>query len=102
MIGCFKLNEILRILEYHDIQYLENISKSTFKIHIKRRAQLYFFKCIILQKNNHSKIKKHNYENLEIQPYLTSEDLTIDMKKIFFSWKTRMASFSNNYRGGRA
>ena len=85
----------------YNIEYLENISKSTFKVEVKKRAQLYFFKCLILQKNNHSKMKKNNYEKLEIQPYLTSEDITIDMKKIFFSWKTRMAAFSNNYRGGK-
>ena len=40
------------------------------------------------------------YEDFEIQRYFTREDIKIEQKKIIFKFRTRMAKFGQNYRGG--
>ena len=42
-----------------------------------------------------------NYEDFKIQRYFTREDIKIEQKKIIFKFRTRMAKFGQNYRGGK-
>ena len=39
------------------------------------------------------------YSELKLQPYLKSDDLTVIQAKTVFSFRIRMAQFSENYRG---
>ena len=39
------------------------------------------------------------YTELKIQDYLVSEKLTVEQKRTIFLFRTRMADFSENYRG---
>ena len=41
------------------------------------------------------------YETFEMQNYLLRDDLSIEYKKTFFKWRTRMANFGENYGSGR-
>ena len=85
----------------YNLQYLENISASQFKMKVKERAKIYFFQYLMNLKRSHSKMSKLNFDEFEMQPYLMREDISINMKKVYFSWCTRMSNFRENYRGGQ-
>ena len=46
-------------------------------------------------------MKNLTYESLRIQNYFTRTDITIEEKKTIFKYRTRMADFGENYKGGR-
>ena len=41
-----------------------------------------------------------SYDKLEMQAYLTRNDLSTELKRLYFSWRIRMTNFSENFRGG--
>ena len=46
-------------------------------------------------------MKNLKYTTFEIQPYLLLEDFPSDVAKSVFKWRTKMASFGENYRSGK-
>ena len=40
------------------------------------------------------------YDNLKMQSYLSSSELKLEEKRTIFKYRTRMAQFGENYRGG--
>ena len=42
------------------------------------------------------------YENIEIQDYFLRNDITNEQKKLIFKFRTRMANFGENFKGGRS
>ena len=51
------------------------------------------------QKASHSKMSNLFYTQLKMQDYLKCETLTVTEAQIVYSFRTRMAAFSNNYKG---
>ena len=45
-------------------------------------------------------MKNLQYSDLKIQPYLKINRLSLPVKRLLFKWRTRMAKFGGNYRGG--
>ena len=41
------------------------------------------------------------YSNLEMQEYLKNMEMTSNQAKIVFSFRTRMAKYSENFKGGK-
>ena len=42
------------------------------------------------------------YDDFQLQPYLVREDISKEQKIVYFSWRTKMALFGENFRGGRS
>ena len=84
-----------------DLYFYENISTKKFKDLIKKQSKIYSFNKYIEQKKMHSKMNKLSYEKLEIQQYLLQDDISIEDKKNVFRWRTHMARFGDNFRGGK-
>ena len=49
----------------------------------------------------HSKMKNLCYEEIKIQNYFLRHDIDNEQKKNLFLYRTRMADYGENYRGGR-
>ena len=96
--------QVLRDLEdlnikdkFEDIQ-----SKSQFamKKMVKIKIQEYALDQLNMQKFSHSKMDGLVHIELKMQEYLLSEEITTDQKRNLFSFRTRMAEFSENYPSG--
>ena len=48
---------------------------------------------------DHSKLKDLFYSELKMQNYFLSDELTVEQVQCLFSYRTRMATFSENFRG---
>ena len=83
------------------LSFSEKIAINSFERELKLKSRSYFFDVLQLKQKTHSKMKNFKYEKFEIQDYLLSDNISIDFKKILFMWRTRMATFCKNYRGGR-
>ena len=46
-------------------------------------------------------MKKMHYEDIQVQAYFTRCDINTEQKKLIFKYRTRMAEFGENFRGGR-
>ena len=84
-----------------DIQILKNWSKESFKIKVKESAKKYALSILLAKKQQYKKLKYLDYEELATQNYLTRGDLNFEQKKTIFLFRTRMANFGENFRGGR-
>ena len=76
-------------------------SKEASKNLVKRKTKEYAIKVLRKKQDTHSKMKNMNYEEIKIQKYLIREDISYEQKKIVFKFRTQMAIFGENYRGGR-
>ena len=47
-------------------------------------------------------MEKLDYNEIKMQKYLLSEQLKPKQKRLIFKYRTRMAEFGENYRGGRS
>ena len=52
-------------------------------------------------KNKHSKMKRIRYQELKMQDYLVSKELTKEEKLTLMRWRVHMERFGENYRGRR-
>ena len=50
-------------------------------------------------KYEHSKMDNLLFTELKIQEYLVAENISVEQKRNIFRFRTRMATFSENYRG---
>ena len=83
-------------------EYLISKTEEEFKRIVKKQATIYQFKKSSSEQEKHSKTMNLNFSDLDLQPYLLRKDLTKDQKKTVFQWRTKMARFGENYRGGRS
>ena len=81
--------------------YIKGKTKNEFKSLVKRRAREYALNYLNIKKAKHSKLKNLNYKSQKIQSNLTSNKYTLAQKKTIFQYKTRMAKFGENFRGGK-
>ena len=83
-----------------DLGEIEVTSKASFKKMVKSKIYEYALDQLNLEKISHSKMDNVVYPELKIQDYLLSEDISTAEKMNLFHFRTRMASFSDNYRDG--
>ena len=81
--------------------HIQNFTKDAFKKDVKKKANNFALKELLKKKSVHSKMKKLNYNNLEIQNYFLEPSLKVDEIKTVFRYRTRMEKFGENYRGGK-
>ena len=80
-----------------DLKWIKSKSKFAFKKLAKAKA-----KELTLELNKRQgKMKNLYYADLEKQEYLTDKKITPQQAKAVFKYKTRMANFSDNFRGGQ-
>ena len=84
-----------------DFQWLEKISKNTFKALVKQRLQIFALKQFNNQKITHLKMRYLNYQELKMQDYLHDKNTTTENKKEVLKWRVFMKDFGTNFRGGR-
>ena len=80
-----------------DLDYIKSKSENTFKKLVKVKAQEYELnKCNSMKG---SKMERTFHARLEMQSYLKLKDITPEDAKLIFAYRTRMAKFSENFRG---
>ena len=83
-----------------DLSKIEVTSKASFKKTVKSKIYEYALDQLNMEKFSHSKMDNVVYPELKMQDYLLSEDISTAEKINLFHFRTRMASFSDNYRDG--
>ena len=82
-----------------DLDWLKSKSKYAFKKLVKTKAKEYALNNFLEKKESHSKLKDLWYCDLELQDYLKLNTMSAEEAKTVFSYRTRSAQFSDNYRG---
>ena len=74
-------------------------SKNAFKTLVKRKALEYAFFSFLEKKNKHSKLENLFYTELKTQKHFLNGEITREQAQNLFSYRVRMANFSENFRG---
>ena len=77
---------------------MKNISINAFKKLVKIKATEYQFARLMSLKQGHSKMENLQYSKLQLQEYLKLGNLNASEAKVIFKYRTRMASYGENYR----
>ena len=85
-----------------DLSQISNMSKTSFKALVKKKAMQYAFSKLTEKKNTYKKLENLVYDQLEPQSYLNDEKITLEEKKLIFQFRTRMINVGNNYKAGRS
>ena len=80
-----------------DLDYILDKSKSKFQKIVKIKAKEFAFFSYL--QRNLSKLENLFYTELKLQKYLELENMTVPQAQSLFSYRTRMANFSENFRG---
>ena len=86
----FGINESLDVIK--------SKSEYSFKNLVKKKAYEYAFYSFLEKKESHSKLDKLFYTKLDTQPYLKDGDLSKEQSQLVFSYRVRMADYSDNYQ----
>ena len=81
-----------------DLNEIKSKSKYSFKKLVQSRAKEHALYKLLEKKQNHSKLVNLFYPELKIQNYLKLEKLSVEQAKTVFSFRCRMAQYSENYR----
>jgi hypothetical protein len=84
-----------------DIEWIKSKSKSSFKTFVKKKTKEVAAKTLKQVKESHSKMSNLEYTDLEMQVYLIDEKITTSQARALFRFRTRMAKFWENFKGGR-
>ena len=76
-------------------------SKMSFKKVVKKQTKELALLRLLQKKEGHSKMINLEYTDLEMQEYLKDNQLTSNQAKVVFCFRTRMAKFSENFKGGK-
>ena len=82
-----------------DIANIESKTQTWFKKSVKAKVKEFALDLLNEIKFKHSKMDNLIYTELKIQEYLVSENISVDQKQNIFHFRTRMANFSENFRG---
>ena len=82
-----------------DLEFIKKSSVYSFKSLVKRKSREFAFYKFLEKKEKHSKLDNLFYKNLSIQNYLYDEKISYSQALSVFSFRTRMAKFSENYPG---
>ena len=91
--------EVLGIEE--NLENIKKMSKYKFKNLVKKRVLNKTFVDLLGKKEKHKKMKNLKYTKLEMQGYFKKEDISPSQARIIFKFRTRMAKFSENFKGGK-
>ena len=80
-----------------DLDFIKSKSEYSFKRIVKVKAMEYSISELNAMKG--SKMENTFHSKLEIQSYLKLQKITPDDAKLIFSYRSRMAKFSENFRG---
>ena len=82
-----------------DLDFIKSKSKDSFKKLVKIKAADYALHELNHMKASHSKMDNVFYTKLQMQGYLKAKDITPEDAKMVFSYRTRMADYTENFRG---
>ena len=80
-----------------DLEYIKSKSEYSFKRLVKVKAQEY--ELYKLNSMKGSKMESTFHASLQMQTYLKLENISPDEAKLIFAFRSRMAQFSENFRG---
>ena len=83
----------------NDLSYLESKTQIPFKNLVKSRINELALDMLNESKYQHSKMDDLVFPELKIQDYLVAEHISVEQKRNIFHFRTRMATFSENFRG---
>ena len=89
------------LIEFGLTQNLDQIkamSKYRFKKLVQGKSKEFAFHNLIERKEKHSKLRDLFYVELKLQQYLKLEEINVQQALTVFSFRTRMAKFSENFR----
>ena len=81
-----------------DLIFIQSKSKNVFIQLVKIKAKEFAFCNFMEKKERHSKLKDLFYTELKTQSYFTLMSLSAEQAQAVFSYRARMASYSENYR----
>ena len=84
-----------------DIEWIKSKSKSSFKTLVKLKTKEVAANTLKQVKKGHSKMSNLEYTDLEMQAYLMDEKITTHQARSLFRFRTRIARFWENFKGGR-
>ena len=91
-----KDKEDLRIVMNDD--NIKQMKKEKYKKLIKEKVKIIAFENLMDIKSSHSKGKEANFQKLEKQKYIKSNELTRKQKHLLFNLRFRMANFKMNFK----
>ena len=83
-----------------DLRVIRQKTKETFKKHVKQMARKAVLEELLNKKSKHSKLNNLEYTELTTQKYFKSTGISKEQSRLIFKFRTRMALFGQNYRGG--
>ena len=83
-----------------NLSNLKSMSEIQFKEMVKRKMKEMVLDDLNERKMIHSKMDNLFYTDLKTQDYLLSDDTTVKQKRNLFLFRTRMADYNDNFRGG--
>ena len=84
-----------------NLNNIKHKSKEAFKRLVKTKAREYAFNMLCFKKESYSKMRNLEYIELKAQEYLLNKNFTYEEIKLVFQFRTRMLSFSENFKAGR-
>ena len=84
-----------------ELNWIKSKSKLTFKALVKKQARELALVTLMNKKEKHSKMDDLIYVELSMQNYLKDEKIRVQEARILFKFRTRMAKFWGNFKGGR-
>ena len=94
------ISEVEDLLKSCNINYtpeqIQKMSQLKFKRIVKEKIQLKVLSYLVTLQNKHSKSENLHLDN-QIQPYLSSEELSLSQKKLLFTLRSKMLKIKANF-----
>ena len=84
-----------------DLEWIKSKSKLSFKLLMKKVTREVAKQTLERIKEKHSKMENLMYADLEMQSYLKDDNIRVDQARTIFRYRTRMARYWENFKGGR-
>ena len=84
-----------------NLNWIKEKSKWGFKNLVKKQVSELALLELLNLKETHSKMANLEYTSLEMQAYLKNKNISVEQAKMLFKFRTRMATFSENFKGGK-
>ena len=85
-----------------DFQWIKTTSQYTFRKLVKKCGRDYALGEFNEKKRKHTKLENLEYAELKVQGYLHNQNISVTQAKILLKFRTRMANYSNNYKGSNS
>ena len=84
-----------------ELENIKNKTKFSFKALVKKQARELALMTLLKMKEPHTKMDDLDYSELAMQNYLKDVKIKVKEAKSLFKFRTRMAKFWGNFKGGR-